>query len=68
MEGGRVADDVDREGPGLHLLDQQVLVVEPVLVPGDNKDHLVSAHLINDFGQSAADAGTERGEPVNRWQ
>ena len=68
VEGGRVADDVHGERPGLHLLDQQLLVVEPALVPGDHEDHLISAHLINDFGQSAADAGTERGEPVNRWQ
>ena len=57
VEGGRVADQEDRDRLGLHLFADQVRVGEPGLVTGDQDDHFISAHLVNDFGQGTADAG-----------
>ena len=60
VEGGWVAHHEHRHRLGLHLLHHQVRVGEPDLVPGDEKDHFISAHLVDDFGQSTGDAGPGR--------
>ena len=57
VEGGRVAHHEHRHRLRLHLLHHQVGVGQPDLVAGDQNDHFISAHLVNDFGQGTADAG-----------
>ena len=64
VEGGRVAHHEHRHRLGLHLLDHQVRVGESDLVPGDQNDHFISAHFVDDFGQSTADAGPGRDDRV----
>ena len=64
VQGGRVAHHEHRHRLGLHLLDHQVRVGESDLVPGDQNDHFISAHFVDDFGQSTADAGPGRDDRV----
>ena len=57
VQGGWVADDVDRQLPGLHLPGQLMDVVHPLPGPGDQDDNLIGPKVLEHLGHRTSNTG-----------